>query len=183
MKSYKKYLSEKESELNVDKLNTNLTKDEPKNIDGVFTDFEKLNKDIINPKKLKDEDSKSLLDYVDEFEKEQTDFKDEYKDIYAVYTSIDNVVKNEYDFEKIQSIDSRIDIKNNSVNVTVTTKDRGEENKKILDMFLEQLKEYNKDIKGLKYDVEYEDMDLGSMENGSNGKYIMHLIVSGKGEI
>lgn len=130
-------------------------------------------------KEKKEEKIEGYESEVYEYLKQQEKFIEENEGLYKIFNSIDNVIATVNEFQKIQTVDSRVDVNNKRVIVTATTKnDDLKVDKDILELFANNIKEYNKDVGKFKYDYEISEMNLGENDMGSQGKLILTMEIS-----
>lgn len=144
--------------------------------------FEKINKTTVNEAKSKEKKDEKIDGYESEvydYLKQQEEFIEENEGLYKVFNSIDNIIANENEFQRIQTVDSKVDVNNKRVIITATTKvDDLQKDMEILELFVNNLKNYNKEAGKFKYDYEISEMNLGENDMGGEGKLILTMEIS-----
>ena len=96
-------------------------------------------------------------------------------DLYTVFNAIDNVVGCKRIYERIQSINSAVDVNKGKVDITATAKVNDLKDHNVFETFMEDLKAYTKTK--LTFDHVIDEIPLGENEMGGYNKAVLKLTV------
>jgi len=96
-------------------------------------------------------------------------------DLYAVFNSIDNVVGAKRMYERIQSINTAVDINKGLVSITATAKKDDAFDSTVFEMFMKDLKEITQTK--LTFDHTIDEIALGENAEGGYDKMVLKLTV------
>lgn len=96
-------------------------------------------------------------------------------DLYAIFNSIDNVVSCKRMYERIQTINTAVDVNKGLVSITATAKKDDAFDAKVFEMFMKDLKEVTQTK--LTFDHVIDEIALGENAEGGYDKMVLKLTV------
>lgn len=118
--------------------------------------------------------SNEIYDYV----KQNSEAMHANDDLYEVFNAVDNIIASKSCYERIQTVDSRMDINRGKVHIIATAKKDEAFDVQVFEMFIDDLKAYTKTK--LQLEQEIEDIPLGENDMGGYDKIVLKLTLGRK---